>query len=1138
MEDKISVSLKNKTTSQSKLKKILPSMKLSEFRIKEKLDNDCIFIKDDDEIDIEDENDYKIKEILSDGNKIYYIQKLKLISIFIENKKIHEENLSKETKIYNLRELLYNKINNLNDYLFSNEENDIVDKENENEFTIGDLLNKKNKIILKPLNSSNKKKENNQNSQNNQIYQNNQNYQNNEKWFFIYINNREFETKKFFLDTLLIEIKEKLSYRSKKNLRFLNNGFTIGLSDETKIKLSEISTPDNKIYLKNEKKNNSDSDSEGESDESEESDDLDEKKKYKIMINGNIINNKKLKKNIKLNKLRNILSLPENQIFFYNNNPILKQQESDFKLKDIARNKTITIQTNITNIQIKIVINGKNKGSKNLNLNDNLMQIRRQLSKLMPGNSGFYDENDELISKDDEKNYKLDEIINKDDNSFNIKTIQNEDEEYRIIKNGMLITSMILNIDDPVIKLRMLLGDKINSVSKFLLKNNNLIDNNYEQILKIRDIELNKNIYIQEIIEEKKEEKIEQEKPKKTYKIFINNKNSGPKKCSPDFSLIDLKQLLVQKFDDDEEGIFLLKQTEGEININDESNYTIDEIAKNGNVYLITKKVDPETREILEFIPNKPIEGSNFIKNIGPLKIYHYPYGSTKFDDPNCHTIIVLGETGSGKTTLLNSLINYCVGIDYKDDFRYYIINENTGKSNYLSQTSTVNVYYIKSWSNHPSLRIIDTPGFGDNTTDNTIKTDNETMNKIHTLFKSEIDFITAVCLVVQSANAKLTKNQEYIFSRVVGIFGKDIEKNILPLITFCDANEPPVIHNLKAPKSFFHDIFNNLEDPWYLKFNNSGFFNKNNDSEIYWKIGFQSFDIFMTKLGKLKKISLNQTNEVLEERKRLHTKMEGLLPQLNMGLSNMEEIRRQIRIIEENEDKIDGAKNFEIEEEIPEQKRVHCAVGQHTTLCHLCNFTCHKICYIPPSENKRYCASMKNGICTVCPNKCEYTHHSDNEYYYEYTTKKVKRTLEELKNTYVGANKNLSTAKQIIIGLNNEFNNIFIKVFEIQEQLKKCIERLNQIALKPNIFKSSEEYIDILINSEELEKKEGYKNRIVALKKLKKEHQLINEAFKGQSAIKDLEDFKNNYIKKKVNEFEKSNNKKNKNDKNDCIIF
>ena len=192
---------------------------------------------------------------------------------------------------------------------------------------------------------------------------------------------------------------------------------------------------------------------------------------------------------------------------------------------------------------------------------------------------------------------------------------------------------------------------------------------------------------------------------------------------------------------------------------------------------------------------------------------------------------------------------------------------------------------------------------------------------------------------------------------------------------------------------------------------------------------------------------------------------MEELLPQLNMGLSKMEEIRRQIRIIEENEDNINGAKNFEIEE----QKRVHCAVGQHTTYCYLCNYTCHKICYISSSKNKRHCASMNNGICTVCPNKCEYILHNDNEYYYEFIIKNVKKTLEDLKSIYVYANKNLSAAKQIIIGLNKEFNKIY---FEIQEQLKKYIERLNQIALKPNVIKSREEYIDILINSEELEKK------------------------------------------------------------------
>jgi hypothetical protein len=359
-------------------------------------------------------------------------------------------------------------------------------------------------------------------------------------------------------------------------------------------------------------------------------------------------------------------------------------------------------------------------------------------------------------------------------------------------------------------------------------------------------------------------------------------------------------------------------------------------------------------------------------------------------------------------------------------------------------------------------------------------------------------------------------------------------------LITFCDASEPPVVNALSAKTSYFYDIFNKLEDPWYLKFNNSGFFNKNTDAETYWNLGFQNFDIFMNKLGKLSKISLTQTKEVLEERKKLHATMEGLLPQLNLGLAKMEAIKKQIRKIEEEEDKINGAKDYEIESDEPTQTRVHCAPGQHTTLCHNCNYTCHKICYIPPTENKRYCAAMEDGKCKVCPFKCEYTHHSDNEYYYEYGTKKVKKTLEELKNTYVNANSNLSVAKQIIEGLNNEFNNIFIKVFNIQEELKKCIERLNQIALKPNVFKSSEDYIDLLINSEEMEKKDGYINRIKALKELKKEHKIINEAFNGQNAIKDLEEFKNNYLQQKKKNFEQNQkNKKNKKQKeDDCIIF
>ena len=39
------------------------------------------------------------------------------------------------------------------------------------------------------------------------------------------------------------------------------------------------------------------------------------------------------------------------------------------------------------------------------------------------------------------------------------------------------------------------------------------------------------------------------------------------------------------------------------------------------------------------------------------------------------------GASGAGKTTLLNSLINKHFNIKITDNFRYMIINEETGKS-------------------------------------------------------------------------------------------------------------------------------------------------------------------------------------------------------------------------------------------------------------------------------------------------------------------------------------------------------------------------------------------------------------------------------------------------------------------------
>ena len=44
-------------------------------------------------------------------------------------------------------------------------------------------------------------------------------------------------------------------------------------------------------------------------------------------------------------------------------------------------------------------------------------------------------------------------------------------------------------------------------------------------------------------------------------------------------------------------------------------------------------------------------------------------------------TVLTTGASGAGKTTLLNSLVNKHFGIKITDNFRYVLINEDTGRS-------------------------------------------------------------------------------------------------------------------------------------------------------------------------------------------------------------------------------------------------------------------------------------------------------------------------------------------------------------------------------------------------------------------------------------------------------------------------
>ena len=79
--------------------------------------------------------------------------------------------------------------------------------------------------------------------------------------------------------------------------------------------------------------------------------------------------------------------------------------------------------------------------------------------------------------------------------------------------------------------------------------------------------------------------------------------------------------------------------------------------------------------------------------------------------------LLLVGATGSGKTTLMNAMLNYILGVDYEDNFRFIIANKMESLSHAHSQTKLIAIYKLyppKSSRIAYPLTIIDTPGYGD----------------------------------------------------------------------------------------------------------------------------------------------------------------------------------------------------------------------------------------------------------------------------------------------------------------------------------------------------------------------------------------------------------------------------------------
>ncbi|KAG5261101.1 hypothetical protein AALO_G00300040 [Alosa alosa] len=434
------------------------------------------------------------------------------------------------------------------------------------------------------------------------------------------------------------------------------------------------------------------------------------------------------------------------------------------------------------------------------------------------------------------------------------------------------------------------------------------------------------------------------------------------------------------------------------------------------------------TREYLHDKQWKRHDESSTSRN---AKIRRWRYGEENRNKLN-KTILLVGETGSGKTTLINALVNYMIGVKFEEKVWFEITEEDSEKQS-VSQTSAVTVYEVHDVKQLISLTIIDTPGYGDT---QGVEHDKTIADSLRELFESYrgIDRIDAVGLVVKASQNRVTDAQRYIFESVLSLFGKDIEDNIVILITHSDGLPPTgaldaiknadtrcAKHKHGEP---IHFLFNNRQNQPH----------KEHQAKLYkriWNSGEESAEDLLKFLQRVKGQSLRMTGDVLKQRMQLEAILCDLFTTINLVDEDEKEEERINGIVRENKAKLDNNESFVYIAKETKMKKV--PIKDHFKFCYekaMCCDVCKKNCHFPGCTwvvRLNWCSVMSGNMCTVCG--CSYKAHTKEDKLYMPVTEEVEKTNEDLK---------------------REIQDVYGKHVDIQENIEKRLtenrQRMSQL--------------------------------------------------------------------------------------------
>uniref|UniRef100_A0A3B5L0Z5 Septin-type G domain-containing protein n=1 Tax=Xiphophorus couchianus TaxID=32473 RepID=A0A3B5L0Z5_9TELE len=425
-------------------------------------------------------------------------------------------------------------------------------------------------------------------------------------------------------------------------------------------------------------------------------------------------------------------------------------------------------------------------------------------------------------------------------------------------------------------------------------------------------------------------------------------------------------------------------------------------------------------------------------------------------------TILLVGETGTGKSTLINALFNFAVGVKFEDNVWFQIV-EDEKRDQTESQTLDVIVYQIFGFEGQTlpfSLTIIDTPGYGST---RGIEEDNSVSQRLLDLFRSEdgVHQINAVGLVMKASDNRLSDRLRYIFDSVTSLFGNDLERNIVTLITHSDGKTPEnVLQALEKAK--IKCSKNEKNQPAHFLFNNQQKQQRYTEKDI--NASKYSWDFTNEEMGHLRDFlkntkpqPLKTTVEVLNERIRLTACIQNLKERIELNEQKQNEIKQIKEAYNKHEAEMEKNKNFTIQVDEPYKEKETISGGKWglwfykgAVTCDICEENCHypgcTIAWYPSR-----CEVMKRGRCTVCTNKCPASDHVKKTWIYVTKTRKVQKTLNDVKEKYKQNKAECESKGSLLENLEKETSKLTGELSLLLDEAFGCVTKLEQIAMNVN---------------------------------------------------------------------------------------